>query len=187
MRVSTWIFFGLIAAFMFSGRTLQIRRDVACHHAPCRAKTPPPVDARHAERTRTLEREHDQLQSRGRELDRAIQSLEQSLRTLEKLAKGGGSELAAELATVTAGRERLLALRQAVAARTATAAARVELARAGLEDALPPSALAIETTRASATQEGPLEALERAELERAHSGRPTSRADREVRLTSCAQ
>ncbi|MBM4014419.1 MAG: hypothetical protein FJ293_05575 [Planctomycetes bacterium] len=184
MRASTWIFFGLVAAFVcFGGRGIQIRRTIACEHRPCRAEPVAAVDPSRSSRVRALEREHAQLLSRGRELDLALQAIDGSLRTLRQLAKDGGAAIASEAAAVEAGRDRLLALRQANAAQAATAAARAQLAKAGIEDALPP-ALTAAAAPGDPLPVGPLEALNRLDVETATNAARPSRGGRDGRVTS---
>lgn len=158
MRGSTWLFLGLGAAFAFFPVRLRAVRSVhCCASAPTESRS---VSRANSSQVSGLERDQEGLAARGRELDKALQTLDQSLRTLRVLAKESRSEaIDAELAAVEAGRVRLFELRQANAAQTATAAARVQLARVGALDLVPESADADRPVETAPS--GPLEALER--------------------------
>ncbi len=159
MRASTVLFLGLFGSLALIGRA----RD-SMHHDHCRevqrgrdVATPAVPPARSAI-VRALERDHEQLAQRCRELDRSVQAVDGSLRTLRDVAaRPGGEAVSGELAAVEAGRAQLQRMRQSCEAQRAALHARIQLARAGItERALEPLADPI----------GPIEALDQLEVER---------------------
>jgi hypothetical protein len=181
MRGSTWLFLGLGAAFAFF--PIRIHSAHSVHRC-----APAPSESRAVSRAKStevsgLEREHARLSARGRELEVAVQALDQPLRTLRSLAKQSRSEaIAAECAAVEAGRVRLLELQQENAAQTATAAARVQLARVGVDDLVRERASAVREVEASPS--GPLEALERLDDPATGRAAESRGSNRAARLTS---
>jgi hypothetical protein len=137
MRASTLLFVGLFGAFALLGHARRhgvcVRLD-ACP-ATIDVRTTRDDGGRNGARTRELERDHEKLSQRSRELDRSLQAVDASLRTLHDLArKPGGAALTDELRSIEAGRDRLARMREENEAQKATLLARVQLARAGVDD-----------------------------------------------------
>ena len=158
MRTSTAVFLALFGAFALFGHARHSAGPigqvgfcglrVVCDRDPPEAETSVPRDLAVSARTREIEREMSRLESRRRELDHAAQSLDKSVRTLRELAaRDRGTAVRRELDEVAAGAARLDDLRRQNEIDRASAAAHLELARAGLEP------------RESGPQ-GPLDALE---------------------------
>ena len=157
MRASTVLFLGLVGTFAFVGHA---RSRIGCPLALTHGAI-----SEHGERTsrtRSLEHEHDRLEKRGRELDRALKAVDRSVETLRALAgRSDVDAVRAELAAVESGRARLSDLRQQIEAQKASTVARLHLARAGVEEVdvqAPVERAAIEPGSATLS---PLDALER--------------------------
>lgn len=171
MRASTLLFVGLFGAFALLGHAR--RHGASIHIEACRPATECRSSSERATkpsaRTRELEREHEKLAQRSKELDRSLQAVDSSLRTLRDLArKPGGAAIGEELRSIEAGRDRLARMREENEARKASLLARVQLARAGVDE-----------TERVAPPAGPVDALGDYELvERAErpARRVTSRA-----------
>jgi len=139
MRASTLLFVGLFGAFALVGHARRhgacIRIETCRPATESRAASQRSASPKANARTRELEREHDQLSQRSRELDRSLQAVDSSLRALRDLArKPGGAALGDELRSIEAGRDRLARMREENEARKATLLARVQLARAGVDE-----------------------------------------------------
>jgi len=138
MRASTFIFLAIFGVFVFHDRIrCELPRPLrlACHAAgdssPART-----VDASCASRVRELESELSRLERRGRDLDRSLQSVTQSARALKDLAdRHDDPAVRAEWAEIDAGRDRLKQMRDQVEVDRVALAARLQLARAGIEPA----------------------------------------------------
>lgn len=138
MRASTLLFLGVFGGFALLGRArLAIHHDGRCHSTPRAAcsssrDAAAPTPARSAT-VRALEREHEQLADRSRELDRSLHAVDGSLRTLREVAgRPGGDVVREELAAIEAGRAQLQRARQECEAQRAALHARIQLARAGI-------------------------------------------------------
>lgn len=157
MRASTVLFLGLVGTFALVGR---VRSRLGCPIALTHNAIP--ENGERISRTRSLEREHDRLEKRERELDRALRAVDQSVETLRTLAgRSAVDAVRAELAAVESGRARLADLRQEIEAQKASTIARLHLARAGVEEIAmqaPVERMAVEPGSAPL---GPLDALER--------------------------
>ena len=138
MRASTFIFLAIFGAFVFHDRIrselgppLRLACSIAGEPATARA-----IDTSCASRVREIESELSRLERRGRDLERSLQSVTQSARALKDLAdRHGDAAVRAECAEIEAGRDRLKQMRDRVEVDRVTLAARLQLARAGIEPA----------------------------------------------------
>ena len=170
MRFSTFLFLAVFAGFALHHRARAglVRGIAAVCEGPslrCEASEPSRSHVSSA-RIRELEREIDRLERRGRDLDRSLQAVAQSTRTLRDLAKRhDDDDVRAELSKIEDGRSRLQDLRDRTEVERVTLTARLQLARAGLE---------FPEDRADDSRPSPVDALSSVEL--ARSSRVTSRA-----------
>ncbi len=138
MRASTFVFLGILAAFV-------VRHGGPCapvHFACGRSgETATAASEPASPGVREWQGELDRLERRGRDLERSLQAVSQSARTLRELAeRHGDAAVRAELAEIEAGRERLKQLRDRNEVARVAASARLQLARAGLAEEPCPSA-----------------------------------------------
>jgi hypothetical protein len=160
VRASTWIFLGLFGLFVLRHvevPRLAIPAQVCCEPAP----SPTLLTSSQSRRVRDLENELATLDQRGRDLDRSLQAVDRSARTLRELAdRSRDDDVRQEYAEVAAGRQRLDDLHRHVEAKRVAVAARLQLARAGL-DADGANAASDDDARRS-----PVDALSNADVER---------------------
>ncbi len=153
MRASTFLFLGLFGGFALLGRA-RLTPDRFHVHDPPRESCSKQRDSRTPARSgtvRALEREHEELANRSRELDRSLQAVDASLRTLREIAsRPGGEGVRDDLATIESGRAQLQRTRQECEAQRAALHARIQLARAGVGAGTP----------AATAPNGPIEALD---------------------------
>ena len=134
MRFGTLVFLGLFGAFVWYQRAPD-------HCAPWirMARASPACElvapVRNNERVRQLQSELDRLERKGRDLERSLQSVSQSERTLRQLAdRHGDAAVRAELADICTGVQRLRELRDRTEVERVAVSARLQLARAGLDE-----------------------------------------------------
>jgi hypothetical protein len=141
MRASTLFFLALFAAMVWSG---HFRNRVArglhrvCDAMPaCAADSPaqPELDdPRVSARAAAVENELSGLSQRGRDVERSLQSIAQSERTLRDLVRRHPDPaVARELREIESGEQRLRELKDEVETRRIVLQARLQLVRAGLD------------------------------------------------------
>jgi hypothetical protein len=165
MRASSFFFLALFGAFVWAGSARHQHSRLAsairesctpCPVKPCCSEAGGDagfagVDPR---RVSALESQLRRSEQRSRDLERALQAVRQSTRTLQEMVrKHDDSGVRRELAEIEAGARRLEEMRDRVEAERVTLGARVQLARAGLDDraALP--------EQEPATRASPVDAL----------------------------
>ena len=142
MRASTFFFLALFAAMVWSGRLrCSVLRGVhdacdalpACCDAPTargRPKRPQPDP-----RVTAVEQELRGVDQRSRDVERSLQSIGQSERSLRELVRRHPEDgVERELEAVASGGRRLRELKGRLEARRVVLQAKLEMARAGLPD-----------------------------------------------------
>ena len=142
MRASTFFFLALFAAMVWSGRLrCGVLRGVhkacdalpACCDAPTargRPKRPQPDP-----RVTVVEQELRGVDQRSRDVEKSLQSIGQSERSLRELVRRHPEDgVERELDAVAAGGRRLRELKGRLEARRVVLQAKLEMARAGLPD-----------------------------------------------------
>jgi hypothetical protein len=145
MRASTLFFLALFAAMVWSGhfrnrvaRGLHRVCDAMPACSPAYASDAPSRsqrdDPRLAARVGAVENEIAGLGERGRDVERSLQSIAQSERTLRDLVRRHPDRaVARELHEIEAGEQRLRELKDEVETRRVVLQARLQLVRAGLD------------------------------------------------------
>ncbi len=164
MRASTLVFLGIFGAFVWLHHERHDHHEFASAiRAIASGETPLRVDTRASNsRVRKLEQEHEGLAQRCRDLDRSLTAVAQSVRALREIAeRHANATVRAGLEEIEAGQRKLVELKERTDVERVAALARLQLARAGVDDTAP--------LPTSAAPDGPLEALalEQIEIERA--------------------
>ena len=142
MRASTFFFLALFAAMVWSGRLrCSVLRGVhnACDALPACCDAPTargrPKRQQPDPRVTAVEQELRGINQRSRDVERSLQSIGQSERSLRELVRRHPEDgVERELEAVASGGRRLRELKGRLEARRVVLQAKLEMARAGLPD-----------------------------------------------------
>jgi hypothetical protein len=136
MKLGTVVFLGLFGLYVLHERA-PIRCDswIRLARPDCAATPCEPASPVRDARVRELQTELDRLERRGRDLERSLQAVSQSERSLRELAsRHGDAAVRDELAEISSGVVRLRDLRDRTEVERVAVNARLQLARAGLDE-----------------------------------------------------